>query len=176
MRLGLIVNPIAGIGGRVGLKGSDGFDIQQMAFARGAEPQSHLRAAQAIEVLKPFRDTIELVTPPGRMGENVAHECGFTPHVIGKLQQGPTSAEDTRRFAQLMLKMPLDLLLFAGGDGTARDICTIVGTKMPVLGIPAGVKIHSAVFATNPLHAGEIAAAYLHGEHPPARIRGDRPR
>ena len=164
MRLGLIVNPIAGIGGRVGLKGSDGAEIQQMALKLGAVPQSHLRAAGALEVLTLWRDELELVTPPGPMGEDLARSCGFSPQVIGELPPGPTSAMDTRRFAQMMLNLPVDLLLFAGGDGTARDITAAVGATLPVLGIPAGVKIHSAVFATNPLHAGEIAAAYLRGE------------
>jgi predicted polyphosphate/ATP-dependent NAD kinase len=164
MRLGLIVNPIAGIGGRVGLKGSDGENIQQMAFALGAEPQSNLRAASALEVLMPLQDTLELFTPPGLMGENVARQYGFTPQVIGPLSKGLTSAEDTRRAAQAMLNISIKLLLFAGGDGTARDIYIAVNTKLPVLGIPAGVKIHSTVFATNPRNAGDIAAAYLRGE------------
>lgn len=164
MRFGLIVNPIAGIGGRVGLKGSDGADIQQMALARGAEPQSHLLAGRALAVLRPWRDQLELFTPPGLMGEDLARSCGFAPWVIGELPQGPTSAVDTRRFAQAMSNLPADLLLFAGGDGTARDISAAIGVILPVLGIPAGVKIHSAVFATNPRNAGEIAAAYLRGE------------
>jgi len=164
MRFGLIVNPIAGLGGRVGLKGSDGADIQLMALARGAESQSHLLAGRALEVLKPWRDKLELFTPPGRMGEDSAHSCGFAPQVIGELPQDPTSAVDTQRFAQAMSNLPVDLLLFAGGDGTARDISAAIGAKLPVLGIPAGVKILSAVFATNPRNAGEIAAAYLRGE------------
>jgi predicted polyphosphate/ATP-dependent NAD kinase len=163
-RLGLIINPIAGIGGRVGLKGSDGTDIQLMAFVRGAEPQSHLRAGRAIEGLTPLKDQLELVTPPGSMGEDVARQHGYAPLVIGTLPQGSTSAEDTRRAALAMLNLPVDLLLFVGGDGTARDIYSAIGAKFPVLGIPAGVKIHSAVFATNPRTAGEIAAAYLGGE------------
>ncbi len=164
MRLGLIVNPIAGIGGRVGLKGSDGKNIQQRAIALGAEPQSNLRAANALEPLIYMQDTFDLFTPPGPMGENVARQCGFAPNVIGTLSQGSTSAEDTHRAAQAMCNIPIGMLLFAGGDGTARDICTAVNLELPALGIPAGVKIHSAVFAINPRNAGEITAAYLRGE------------
>lgn len=163
MRLGLIVNPIAGIGGRVGLKGSDGADIQLRAFALGAQPLANLRAASSLEVLLPIKDDFELFTSPGPMGENVARQIGFTPQVIGRLFHDSTSAEDTQDAAQAMLNNSMELLLFAGGDGTARDICVAVDTKLPVLGIPAGVKIHSSVFATNPHHAGEIAAAYLRG-------------
>jgi predicted polyphosphate/ATP-dependent NAD kinase len=166
-RLGLIINPIAGIGGRVGLKGSDGVEIQRKALALGAQPQSHLRAAQALEALLPLRDTFELVTPPGAMGDTVARQCGFIPHPLpfSSWEEGnSTSAEDTIRAGRWMADHPVDLLLFAGGDGTARDIFTAVGTQVPVLGIPAGVKIHSAVFATHPRAAGEIAAAYVRGE------------
>jgi predicted polyphosphate/ATP-dependent NAD kinase len=166
-RLGLIINPIAGIGGRVGLKGSDGVEIQRKALALGAQPQSHLRAAQALEALLPLRDTFELVTPPGAMGDTVARQCGFIPHPLpfSSWEEGnSTSAEDTIRAGRWMADHPVDLLLFAGGDGTARDIFAAVGTQVPVLGIPAGVKIHSAVFATHPRAAGEIAAAYVRGE------------
>jgi predicted polyphosphate/ATP-dependent NAD kinase len=163
-RLGLIINPIAGIGGRVGLKGSDGAEIQRKALELGAEPQAHLRAALALTALVPLGAALELVTPPGEMGENAACRCGFTPKVIGRLPQGPTSAEDTLRAGRELFSLPVDLLLFAGGDGTARDIYNAVGINMPVLGIPAGVKIHSAVFANNPRNAGEIAVAYLRSE------------
>jgi predicted polyphosphate/ATP-dependent NAD kinase len=164
MRFGLIVNPIAGIGGRVGLKGSDSTEVQRKAMELGAVPQSHLRAAATLEILAPWLDRLELITPPGLMGADLARSLGFTPQVIGVLTPGPTSAADTRRFARALSELHVDLLLFAGGDGTARDICASVNTKLPVLGIPAGVKIHSAVFATHPRHAGEIAAAYLRGE------------
>jgi len=170
-RLGLIINPIAGLGGRVGLKGSDGLEIQRQALALGAQPQSHLRAALALEALRPLREAFELVTPPGGMGENVAHLCGFEPLLYPspsgrgvRGEGGMTTADDTIRAGQEMLHLPVDLLLFAGGDGTARDIYAAVGTQLPVLGIPAGVKIHSAVFATHPHVAGEIAAAYIRGE------------
>lgn len=163
-RLGLIINPIAGIGGRVGLKGSDGTETQGEAFSRGAEPQAHLRAKRALEELLPLKEGLEVITPGGAMGEELRHQLGFAGRSIGELAEGLTSARDTIWAAAEMVSLQVDLLLFAGGDGTARDIYTAVGANLPVLGIPAGVKIHSAVFATNPRAAGEVAAAYLKGE------------
>ncbi len=164
-RLGLIVNPVAGLGGRVGLKGSDGVKVQQQARLLGAEPQAHLRAAQALEELLTMRSKLELFSPPGEMGEAITRQCGFSPVVLGTLPAGPTNAADTVRFARDMLAIPVDLILFAGGDGTARDIYNAVGEAIPVLGIPAGVKIHSAVFATHPHLAGQLAADFLQGGH-----------
>jgi predicted polyphosphate/ATP-dependent NAD kinase len=162
-RLGLIVNPVAGIGGRVGLKGSDGSEIQKKALELGAVPQSLDRAIQALERLKPV-DDLEVITYPGEMGEDAARACGFEPTVIGSIKPGETTPEDTRNAAQEMLRLKVNLLLFAGGDGTARDIYTAVGEGLPALGIPAGVKIHSAVFGANPLNAGDLAALYLQGK------------
>jgi predicted polyphosphate/ATP-dependent NAD kinase len=164
MRLGLIINPVAGLGGRVGLKGSDGAEIQHKALELGAKPQAHLRAQRALEALFSLRKGLELVTPPGEMGEELAHQCGFTVRMVGAPHPAPTSAEDTIQAGRAMLSLPVDLLLFAGGDGTARDIFSAVGTNLPVLGIPAGVKIYSAVFATHPRVAGELTADYLKGE------------
>ncbi len=159
---GLIVNPIAGIGGRVGLKGSDGAEIQRRALELGAVPQSLNRAIQALERIKPV-DDLEVITYPGEMGEDAARACGFQPTVIGSIKPGETTPEDTVEAAQEMLRLSVNLLLFAGGDGTARDIYNAIGHSLPVLGIPAGVKIHSAVFATNPRSAGDLAALYLRG-------------
>ncbi len=160
-RLGLIVNPVAGIGGRVGLKGSDGAEIQKKALELGAVPQSLNRAIQALERIKSVKGAFEVITYPGEMGEDAARECGFEPTVIGSIKQGETTPEDTRIAAQEMLRLKVNLLLFAGGDGTARDIYNAVGEGIPVLGIPAGVKIHSAVFATSPRSAGDLAELYL---------------
>jgi predicted polyphosphate/ATP-dependent NAD kinase len=162
-RLGLIVNPVAGIGGRVGLKGSDGAEIQKKALELGAVPQSLNRAIQALERIKPV-DDLEVITYPGEMGEDAARACGFEPTVIGSIKPGETTPEDTRNAAREMRRLNVNLLLFAGGDGTARDIYNAIGERLPVLGIPAGVKIHSAVFGTNPLSAGDLAVLYLQGK------------
>jgi predicted polyphosphate/ATP-dependent NAD kinase len=168
--LGLIINPVAGLGGKVGLKGSDGLVIQQQARDLGAVPEAADRAAEAIRALiKSAADLGKLVTYPGEMGEDVAASCGLTPTVIGDIHPGETTAADTTRAAQEMLALGVDLILFAGGDGTARNLCDVVGLAVPVIGIPAGVKIHSAVFGVNPASAGELAAQFLRGEVDPLR-------
>jgi len=161
-RLGLIVNSIAGIGGRVGLKGSDGAEIQKRALELGAVPQSQTRAIQALERIKAI-DDLEVITYPDEMGEDAARACGFQPTVIGLITPGKTTSEDTKNATREMQQLNVNLLLFAGGDGTARDIYNAIGDGLPVLGIPAGVKIHSAVFGTNPRSAGYLAALYLQG-------------
>ena len=170
-RLGLIVNPIAGIGGRVGLKGSDGREIVKRARELGAEPESPRRAVDALKQISRIRDSIELITYPNEMGESEAEECGFNPTVTGSVKKGNTTSHDTQSAAKDMLELSVDLLLFAGGDGTARDIYDVLGTKIPVLGIPAGVKIHSAVFATSPQNAGILTAMYLGRESSRIRLR-----
>ena len=162
-KVGLIVNPIAGIGGRVGLKGSDGFEIREKAFALGAKPISQERARQMLEKLIPMIGEIELVTYPGEMGGVVALESGFAPTIIGSIEPDRTTADDTRQAARSMFKMNVDLLLFVGGDGTAQDIYNAIGDRLAVIGVPAGVKIHSGVYAKNPAGAGELAVSYLRG-------------
>jgi len=163
-KVGLIVNPIAGMGGRVGLKGTDGTDILKRAKEFGASPESPTRTIEALRGLTPLQNGIDLITYPHDMGENEAKECGFNPVVIGSIEKGATTASDTRRAAKELLGIGVDLLVFAGGDGTAKDIYSIIGDKITVLGVPAGVKIHSAVFATSPRTAGELALMYLQGK------------
>ena len=160
-KIGFIINPIAGMGGSVGLKGTDGTGIVEKAKELGAVPSSHIRAAEALKPLVPYKQKLELFTFPGVMGEQVARECGFTPGIIGTLSNSFTTSSDTIRACRVMKEAGTDLLLFAGGDGTARDICSEVGETVTVLGIPAGVKIQSSVFAVNPFSAGVLAAEYL---------------
>jgi len=167
--LGLIVNPIAGLGGRVGLKGSDGAAIQRRAFELGAVPESLTRAVQALERLAPVKNGLTLYTCPTEMGEEAAGKCGLSPGVIGSIKPGQTTAADTKDAAKAMAQLGVDLLLFAGGDGTARDIVDAIGESLLVLGIPTGVKMHSAVFAVSPTSAGELALGTLKG-----RIRRTR--
>jgi len=162
-RLGLIVNPVAGIGGAVGLKGSDGSAVLAEALARGAQPRSAARAQRALAVLGALRERIALYTCGGILGEEVARAAGFEPVVLGGAQPEHTRAEHTAAAARLLAAVPVDLLLFAGGDGTARDICAAIGTSVPALGIPAGVKMHSGVYAVSPEAAGEIVAQLLAG-------------
>ena len=163
-KLGLIVNPVAGIGGRVGLKGSDGTDILHKARELGARPESPCRAVETLKVIARIKDKIEVITYPNEMGKDEAQECGFSPIVIGSITSGETTPENTQTAAQEMKKLGVDLILFAGGDGTARDIYNAVGQRIPVLGIPTGVKIHSAVYAVTPTHAGEVAVMFLSGK------------
>lgn len=162
-KVGLIVNPVAGMGGSVALKGSDGEETLRKAIALGATPISPQRTVEALRRLVSIKDHIELITYPYDMGEEEARENGLSPTVIGSIRRGETSSFDTQKAATEMAALNPDLLLFAGGDGTARDIYDAVGNAVPVLGIPSGVKIHSAVYAINPAMAGELAAMYLQG-------------
>lgn len=161
-RLGLIVNPLAGVGGSVALKGSDGSDTVAQALALGATPQAGQRALQALAPLTGL--DVRLLTWGGAMGEQVALEAGLVPEVLGRPQSEPSTAEDTERAAQTLAQAGADLILFAGGDGTARNLCAALSSSCPVLGIPAGVKIHSGVYGITPRAAGEVAAMLIRGE------------
>jgi len=154
------------MGGRVGLKGTDDQEIVKRARELGATPVSPVRATEALEMVAHIKDDIELITYPFEMGEDEAGKCGLDPIVIGSITRGKTTATDTKNAAREMLKLQVDLMLFAGGDGTARDIYEAVGQEVPTLGIPAGVKIHSGVFAINPRKAGELAVKFLRGNAP----------
>jgi predicted polyphosphate/ATP-dependent NAD kinase len=160
-KVGLIINPIAGMGGRVGLKGTDGPDILRKALKLGAIPVAQDRTAEALKLMLPLKDSFALFTGAKNMGEETALRCGFHPHVIYGISSSSTSARDTQKTARAMRDDGMDILLFAGGDGTARDVFEAIGDTIVVLGIPTGVKVHSAVFARNPTAAGELCALYL---------------
>jgi predicted polyphosphate/ATP-dependent NAD kinase len=162
-RLGLIVNPVAGMGGRVALKGSDGAATLAKARERGAVPVAPGRAVEALALLASLIPGVELLAAPGPMGADEAAGCGLAATVVGSASRGETTAADTRAAAAELAGRGIDLLLFAGGDGTAVDVLEAVGDRVPVLGIPAGVKMHSAVFGVNPRSAGELAVLYLEG-------------
>lgn len=163
-KLGLIVNPYAGLGGSVGLKGSDGDTIRTEALARGAEIRAPQRMERALQFLLEFRDQIEVFCFAGDMGENAARTLGFTTNVIGAAQSSPSEGADTCAAAVALMNQSVDLILFAGGDGTARLIADVIGTSQPVLGVPSGVKMHSGVYAISPEAAGEIVKQLLTGQ------------
>jgi predicted polyphosphate/ATP-dependent NAD kinase len=217
-KIGLIINPVAGMGGKVGLKGTDGLAIVEKAVKMGARPEAEAKALLALKALLPIKDKIELITCPGPMGEDAALKAGFNPrlldipalHTVKQVVNTVTPSQEdvtvtpsrdnntitpsqeenfktpsplrgegrgggevnflcstlpthTEAAAKALAAEPVDLLLFAGGDGTARNVHNALGedTSLTVIGIPAGVKIHSAVYATTPHSAGELARQYL---------------
>lgn len=163
-KLGLIINPYAGLGGSVGLKGSDGEVIRTEALARGAEMRAPQRMARALQLLLGFRAHIEIICFAGEMGEDTARALGFTTRIVGAAGHQPSEASDTCAAARALMDESVDLILFAGGDGTARLIADVVGTRQPVLGVPSGVKMHSGVYAISPEAAGEIIKQLLTGQ------------
>ncbi|MFJ1818601.1 ATP-NAD kinase family protein [Streptomyces sp. NPDC088139] len=167
-KVGLVVNPVAGLGGRVGLGGTDGPDRARTALALGARPLAEARAAAALGELaaragEPARDGLLVVTAAGPLGAACVAAAGLTERVVYAAGAGrDTSAADTVAAVRAVVAEGVDLLLFAGGDGTARDVLGALGdVPCPVLGVPTGVKMHSAVFAVGPRAAGEVAAAWL---------------
>jgi predicted polyphosphate/ATP-dependent NAD kinase len=158
--IGFIVNPVAGMGGAVGLKGTDGKTILNKAISLGAKPISSQRAETFLAELHPAKKSLRLIVGAGNMGENQAVKCGFTFEVKGE-SKNETASEDTQNIAKEMVKADVDLLVFCGGDGTTRDILKAVGMKVPVLGVPTGVKMHSAIFAVTPQAAARVAIQYL---------------
>ena len=179
-KIGLIINPVAGMGGSVGLKGTD--HVVEEALRRGAVPGSEKRAETALRELLPYKDELLICTGAGHMGGELAQRMGFRTEVLpvgtdtGAADATvdtdilaasafcfATAGSDTIALGKRLLNEQADLLLFAGGDGTARDIYQAVGTELVCVGIPAGVKIHSPVYAKNPGAAGKLAAMWMSG-------------
>lgn len=179
-KIGLIINPVAGMGGSVGLKGTD--HVVEEALRRGAVPGSEKRAETALRELLPYKDELLICTGAGHMGGELAQRMGFRTEVLpvgtdtGAAKTPAdtdilaasafcfaTAGSDTIALGKRLLNEQADLLLFAGGDGTARDIYQAVGTELVCVGIPAGVKIHSPVYAKNPGAAGKLAAMWMSG-------------
>jgi predicted polyphosphate/ATP-dependent NAD kinase len=166
--IGFVINPIAGMGGRVGLKGTD--DVADEAARRGAEPVAGKRALEALRELAglvagaPHAPAIRWSTVAGDMGHDALAAAGFTTVEVIHAPAGRPSAGDTRAATRTFLAAGVGLILFCGGDGTARDICAIAGEATPVLGIPAGVKMYSGVFGVTPVRTAQILMRHVAGE------------
>ncbi|MFT6154568.1 MAG: putative polyphosphate/ATP-dependent NAD kinase [Bermanella sp.] len=166
-KLGLIINPLAGLGGSVALKGSDGVALQ--ALEKGAVPKANLRTQIALNEIVDLKDQLHIITCPNNMGESSVKQLGFSYDLIdftfndGSILED-TSAEHTKQAAQIIREMGVDLLVFAGGDGTARDVCSVIEDAFPVLGVPAGVKIHSGVYGITPKASGQVIRMLVEGE------------
>jgi len=161
--VGVVVNPIAGMGGRVGLKGTDGNVAE--ARQRGATPRAPERACEALASLRDHAGNVTVVAGGGAMGADEARAVGLDPAVVGDpdWRLGETSAADTRSVVRALVDRDVDLVLFVGGDGTAVDVAETLAqldAETPILGVPAGVKIYSGVFAVTPRAAGEVAATF----------------
>ncbi|WP_045860551.1 class I SAM-dependent methyltransferase [Teredinibacter purpureus] len=166
--IGFIVNPMAGVGGPAGNKGSDDIAIQNRARRGEIALRAPARAEQFLAQLTallassiPDIPAFEFLVAPSTMGEAYCASMCFSYRVTDIALQRITNAHDTQTQARFMLDKKIDLLIFVGGDGTARDICRAVGMEVPVLGIPSGVKMHSGVFAIAPEPAADIVAKLL---------------
>ena len=164
-KLGLIINPYAGIGGSVGLKGSDGDEIRTEAFARGAEVRALSRMQRCLDLLKPFTQDIHVYCFAEDMGETAAQHSSLHYTIVGQAQTHPSNAQDTFAATAALIKESVDIILFAGGDGTARNIADVLqaagADQQVVLGVPSGVKMHSGVYAITPEAAAEIVLCLL---------------
>ncbi|MDH3643920.1 MAG: ATP-NAD kinase family protein [Gammaproteobacteria bacterium] len=153
--VGLIINPVSGIGGTVALKGSDGAEIQAEAAMKGGRPRGEPRARRALNAAAEVHNSVRWLTWGGAMGSELLADLGLAHQVLGD-PDSPSTGADTRKAARALADAGVDVLLFCGGDGTARDLLEGIGERLPVVGIPGGVKMHSGVFATTPEVAGEV--------------------
>lgn len=171
--LGLIINPISGMGGTVGLKGTDGRDILLKAIGLGAQPNAINRAREVLKELKSMKSKLRFITCPGIMGESVLKEMNFeytciNHQIFSRIKNILDTTPKHTKIASEIMKNDrnLKIILFVGGDGTARDIVNIIGNDKPCLGIPAGVKIFSSVFSLNPRKASSTIIQFLYNEIP----------
>lgn len=163
-KLGVLVNPYAGIGGALALKGSDGPAIRQQALSMGAKQQAQDKSRLALLELNELKEQIHIYTASGDMGESLAVDMGFAHSVMYVPEHAQTEGLDSELAAQALVDSDVDFILFAGGDGTARNICQVVGMSIPVLGVPAGCKIHSGVYAITPQAAGRVVKQVIQGQ------------
>jgi predicted polyphosphate/ATP-dependent NAD kinase len=163
--LGFLINPIAGMGGRVGLKGTDGTAILNQARELGAHPISQIRAEETMRIIYEIKPEVKWLTVSGEMGEKVLRKVGYIEEDFEVVYQAPdtTSTKDTESSCRQFKEKNVSLILFCGGDGTARDIYNIINKEIPILGIPSGVKMFSSVFGINPKAAAEVVLGFVNG-------------
>lgn len=164
LAVGWIINPYAGLGGSVALKGSDGDATRQQALQLGAEPRAQQRAQQALAVLSDYQAQLRFITCAGAMGETSLAQQGFDYQLAYQADSDESSANDTQAAVHALQQHGVDIIVFAGGDGTARDVYQAAEEQQLVLGIPAGVKIHSGVYAVSPRAAGRVLEGIVNGE------------
>lgn len=157
MKIGFLINPIAGMGGSVGLKGTDG--LADEAVKLGAQP---IAADRARKCMAELNINALILTCSEAMGEDALSSPQSSEVVYS--YEGHSTNTDTKNACQRFLEEGIELLVFCGGDGTARDIYSIVERKVPIIGIPAGVKMHSAVFAISPKGAAQMVELFVKGE------------
>ena len=160
-KLGLVINPIAGMGGKTGLKGSDGSNTLKKALSLGAKKESAIRAEQALLPLKFMINKFSLITCSAEMGEKSCKKIGLKTDYIIDIDKKITTGIDTIKAVKIMARKQVSLILFSGGDGTACDIFYALQDKIPILGIPAGVKMHSSVFGTSPNAVGSLVSRII---------------
>ena len=163
LRVGFVVNPVAGMGGAVGLKGTDGEDILREARRRGARAQALERADAALSSISVTDADMLFLTCRGEMGEDSIGALG-SPYDVVCDHGAVTTAQDTRAAARAFVSRGADIIVFVGGDGTARDVLSEAGTDVPIVGVPSGVKMHSAVFVNTPSELGGLLLAFQRSE------------
>lgn len=164
-RIGFLVNPIAGMGGSVGLKGTDG-DLLDEAIKRGAKPVAPSRAMRFLSKLKENKpDDMTLISAGGIMGCDYVAQAGLRRYIcLEEPKHRKTTRNDTISIVRELLKLGVHAIVFVGGDGTARDILEACGPSIPIIGIPSGVKVYSSVFAVSPEAASKIVTDFCRGE------------
>lgn len=160
-----MVNPFAGMGGPLALKGTDG-DALLEALRRGGKlvaPERALRFLRAVRS-RVGSEKVLFLTARGPMGSEEVEEVGLSYEVVYEPPEWPTRASDTVATVRACIARGAELVVFVGGDGTARDIVSgLGGSSVPVLGVPSGVKVYSSVFAVSPEAAAAVVGEWLRG-------------
>lgn len=163
-KIGFLVNPIAGMGGKVGLKGTDGVLVQ--AIKLGATPEAPKKARESLKEFftKYSSNDIKWFTCSEEMGFNELKKAGGKNiEVVYIISDNATTFKDTNKACKALIEKKVDLILFCGGDGTARNVFEVVGNSVPILGIPAGVKMHSGVFGINANASAKMLHEFVKG-------------